>query len=166
MKTRPSSRTEGEQIRIAVYEDIDRILDMWREMMEEHQASDRRIRLAGTALPSYRAYLSYHIHNSASRVLVGIDGERLIGFCLLTISRNLPMFLPERYGYLSDLFVCPEARRRGIGRRMVEQGLEWLGEHGIGSVQLQFYEFNKTGAAFWQAMGFAPFYTRMWLDRP
>jgi GNAT superfamily N-acetyltransferase len=165
MNAQAQSRPDEDRIRIAVYEDLDLILGMWGEMMVEHERNDRRIRLADTALPSYRAYLGYHIHNSASRVFVAEVGGELAGFCLLTISRNLPMFLPERYGYLSDLFVRPRARRRGLGRRMVENAMKWLGENNVHSVQLQYYQFNEGGGAFWRSMGFAPFYARMWLDR-
>ena len=101
---------------------------------------------------------------SSSRVLLAESGGVPAGFCLMAITNNLKMFLPERYGYLSDLYVHPRARRQGIGRRLVESELAWLAEHGVASVQLQFYQFNKTGEAFWRAMGFEPYYTRMWRD--
>jgi GNAT superfamily N-acetyltransferase len=51
-----------------------------------------------------------------------------------------------------------------VGRRLVERQIEWLVERDVRSIQLQFYQFNKVGEAFWRAMGFTPYYTRMWLD--
>jgi GNAT superfamily N-acetyltransferase len=133
-------------------------------MMADHSAQDPRIHLTEGAIPAYRAYLGYHLASGESCVCVAEAAGRVVGFCLLTISRNLPMFLPARYGYLSDLVVEPAWRRRGIGRALFEQSLGWLHGNKIQSVQLQFYAFNKSGAAFWQAMGFNPYYTRMWRD--
>jgi GNAT superfamily N-acetyltransferase len=152
------------RLRAAGYADLDVILDLWGTMMAEHEANDPRIRLADCALGSYRSYLSYHINNAASRVLLAESGGTPAGFCLVAITNNLKMFLPERYGYLSDLYVQPRARRQGVGRRLVESELAWLAERGVTNVQLQFYQFNKAGEAFWRAMGFEPYYTRMWRD--
>lgn len=151
-------------IRRATIEDMDPVVGLWGEMMAEHERGDPRIRLAEGALPAYRAYLGYHLMNSESCVRVAEVSGIVVGFCMLTISRNLPMFLPARYGYLSDLVVSRSWRREGIGRRLVAETLEWMRLRKIDSVQLQHYSFNKTGETFWKAMGFKDYYTRMWLD--
>ena len=152
------------KIRRATIEDLDPILKLWGAMMAEHERQDPRIRLAEGALSAYRAYVGYHLMASDSCVRVAEVPEGLVGFCLLTISRNLPMFLPARYGYLSDLVVAESRRRQGIGRALVNEGAEWLKQRNIHSVQLQYYAFNEAGRAFWESMGFNPFFTRMWLD--
>lgn len=152
-------------IRKASFEDLKAILDLWDEMMEEHQRQDARIHLTGGALAAYRAYVSYHMASSDACVMVAEDAEDgIIGFCLMVINRNLPMFEPERYGYLSDLTVSRRWRRRGIGRALVGEVRTWLRQRRIDSIQLQYYDHNDTGGAFWRAMNFKPFYTRMWLD--
>lgn len=150
-------------LRTAQFDDLDAILDLWVSMMDEHQQGDPRIRLAAGASSAYRSYAGYHLASSESHVtLAETEDGQALGFCLLAISRNLPMFLPARYGYLSDLAVRPDWRRQGIGRALVEHGAAWLRGQGVDSIQLQYYAFNERGAAFWQAMGFEPFYTRMW----
>jgi ribosomal protein S18 acetylase RimI-like enzyme len=107
------------RVRPAGYADLEVVLEMWGTMMAEHELSDPRIRLSDAALPSYRSYLGYHLNNSGSRVLVADARDAMAGFCLVTITHNLKMFLPERYGYLSDLYVRPDARRQGVGRALV-----------------------------------------------
>ena len=151
-------------IRKAAFEDMEAIIVLWNDMMLDHQRNDPRICLADGALSAYRAYLGYHLAHSESCVRVADAGGQVIGFVLAAINRNLPMFEPERYGYLSDLAVAAPWRRRGIGRELVKEIRVWLGRRGVDTVQLQYYSFNHAGQAFWRAMDFKPFYTRMWLD--
>ena len=151
-------------IRKATFEDLGTILELWEAMMAGHERGDSRIRLAAGARPAYRAYVGYHLAHSESCVRVAEGPEGVIGFCLVSINRNLPMFEPERYGYLSDLAVAPAWQRQGIGRALFADVSRWLRVRSISSIQLQHYSFNAAGEAFWRAMNFKPFYTRMWLD--
>jgi ribosomal protein S18 acetylase RimI-like enzyme len=152
------------ELRPARLEDIESILKLWCSMMAEHERADDRVRLAEGAQSAYRAYLGYHITSREAWVRVAEVDRRMIGFCLLIVNRNLPMFLPPRYGYLSDLAIDPKYRRQGIGREIVRAGSEWLRRQDIHSIQLQYYQFNENGRKFWEELGFKPYYTRMWLD--
>ena len=151
-------------IRPARLENLDAIARLWIAMMQDHRRADPRVRLADGAAAAYSAYVNYHLTERDSCVrVVEVEG-RVVAFGLLTIARNLQMFDPPRFGYLSDLVVDAAWRRRGIGRRLVAHLLEWLRRRKIDCLQLQHYENNKAGEAFWRACGFEPYYTRMWLD--
>ena len=89
-----------------------KILDLWTAMMSDHEEFDPRIKLAEGARGAYRAYLNYHLSSDESRLAAaeteGEEGGRIVGFSLVTINRNLPMFMPPLYGYLSDIAVEPQ----------------------------------------------------------
>lgn len=147
---------------------LPQLLRLWIGMMDEHQQFDPRIHLAPGAEAAYRAYLGYHLSQADSRVGIATvdapEGRLVAGFYLAIVNRNLPMFMPPEYGYLSDLAVLPSYRRRGIGASLVADLKGWLRHRGITTVQLQYYVRNERAAAFWTSMGFRPYYERMWLD--
>lgn len=150
------------QLRRAQQSDVDRIVELWLDMMAEHRAFDSRIRLSESAGPAYRSYLSLHLASPASIVLVGED-DRVRAFSCSYVCRNLPMFEPPLFGYISDIYIEPERRGAGLGRRMVDDTCDFFRRRGVDSVQLQVYRNNEKGRDFWVASGFEPFFDRMHL---
>ena len=59
-----------------------------------------------------------------------------------------------RRGYIHHLAVRPEARRQGIGRRLVQECLAGLDLQGIHKCHLFVFRRNEEAIAFWQAIGF------------
>lgn len=60
-----------------------------------------------------------------------------------------------RRGFLYHLFVVPERRRGGLGRRLAGASLEALQKLGIEKVHVMVYAANASGHAFWKKCGFA-----------
>lgn len=58
-----------------------------------------------------------------------------------------------RRGYLHHLAVLPEARKKGIGSRLVDAALQAIRQQGIDRVHIFVYADNKSGIAFWQRIG-------------
>lgn len=91
-------------------------------------------------------------------VAEGGDG-RLYGFVFCAVSR-----LSREYrcrgrgsiGSLQELYVAPEARRRGLATRLWECAKDWLRAQDVSAVQLQVLCGNPAALAFWRARGFAP----------
>jgi ribosomal protein S18 acetylase RimI-like enzyme len=66
------------------------------------------------------------------------------------------------FGFISDLTVRVDMRRQGVGRRLLDHVFDWFRARGVANVQLQVYERNTKGRAFWESQGFEPFFQRMW----
>jgi len=152
-------------IRPATLRDLDAIVALWMAMMREHEGFDRRVRLADHAEEAYRQYARHHIAAGAAVFVAAHQGD-VVGFCLAYTARNLPMFVPPQYGYLSDLTVSPSWRGRGIGRSLVETTKRWFAAHGIPHVQLQVYDRNAPGRSFWHKEGFSDFIHGLWCGLP
>ena len=158
--------------------DILSVAALWIEMMKEHRELDPRVRLCPDALRSYADYAGYHCGRSDSAFFVaeetlppGVNSardaaetsaRRIIAYVLAYRVRNLPMFLPEYYGFLSDITIAKTHRRRGIGRALVEKTHETLHCMSVDHIQLQVYSANHDAEKFWRRMGYDPFVAGMW----
>ena len=59
-----------------------------------------------------------------------------------------------RRGIIQHTCVSPDARRLGVGAKLVELALEALKREGIGKVLLVAFKKNEGGNAFWESQGF------------
>lgn len=58
-----------------------------------------------------------------------------------------------RRGTLNHLIVHPDARRQGLGRRLVERALDGLEAAGIMKSYIFVFADNEDALAFWRALG-------------
>ena len=84
-------------------------------------------------------------------------------YCYISC-RYLPPFFEHRYrGYIHDVYVRDAHRRRGIGRRMVEEILDWLRHRGVNMVELT-VAANNDALGFWERLGFHTYMHQMKLE--
>jgi len=90
-----------------------------------------------------------------SRVDVAeIDGK-VVGFMLSRIKRVPAHMGGVMVGELSDMWIETEARRLGIGDRLLSRlALNWLREQGVHSVEIQVLRDNEASWKLYDRMGF------------
>jgi len=144
-------------IRPAVLSDLDALLRLYEGYHRELCAYGRYCALDREALPSV---LETRIQ---SRLIYAAVAERedaaLCGFAFCSISRIGREYLCDgagTIGYLNDLYVAPDARRRGLAARLYESCEAWLLEHGVSALQLQALRANEDAQGFWRSRGFTP----------
>lgn len=103
-------------------------------LMDEHQLS---VRMAGFLADGYRAWLF-------------VQADAVIGYALVHMRSDPP--------YIRQFLVVATHRRQGRGRHAFAALHQVLGG---GVVDLDVLVWNESGAAFWQALGFRPRFTRL-----
>jgi GNAT superfamily N-acetyltransferase len=83
--------------------------------------------------------------------VIGWEGERAVGFALFF--HNFSTFLARRGIYLEDLFVVPDARRRGYGRALLVHVARLAVERGCGRFEWAVLDWNRPAIDFYQALG-------------
>jgi GNAT superfamily N-acetyltransferase len=86
----------------------------------------------------------------AEVVLAFADG-RAAGFALFF--PNYSTFLAKQGIYLEDLFVFPEFRGRGIGKRLLQHLAALAVERGCGRLEWSVLDWNKDAIRFYESLG-------------
>jgi ribosomal protein S18 acetylase RimI-like enzyme len=60
----------------------------------------------------------------------------------------------NRFAYVEDLVVNPEFRGMGVGRRLLERGIQWARENEFPGVMLETQDDNVPACALYQSCGF------------
>lgn len=150
-------------VRDAVEKDLDRIAELWSEMIDLHHDLDERFWIRkpdGEA--NFRRSMAESL-GDAKRVLVvaEVDG-RVAGFALGHINDE-PTTMSERpSAYISDVSVGSEFRGKGVGRRLVDAAMETLAKFGVEDLTLLAACKNECAVGFYEALGFERQFITMW----
>lgn len=133
------------------------------DTLYRHMRPDLFCKPEGTARD--RALVAGLIAGPDSTILVAASAAGDEVFCLATlIIRRQPMLGVRRardYVEIDNLVVRQTARRRAIGRGLVQHALAWASARGFGGVELAVHTFNTDAVRFYDALGFATTLRRM-----
>jgi GNAT superfamily N-acetyltransferase len=89
--------------------------------------------------------------NPVAEVVLAFDGETAAGYALWF--RSYSTFLARPGLYLEDLFVYPEFRKRGLGRRLLAHLAGIAVERGYGRMEWMVLDWNETALRFYRSLG-------------
>lgn len=78
------------------------------------------------------------------RILVAKDGNKVVAF--ISLEKG------DKENKLGAVYVLPEYQGRGIGKRLIEQGLQWLGSEK--NIILDVVIYNDKAIAIYEKLGF------------
>ncbi|MFC1901068.1 GNAT family N-acetyltransferase [Chloroflexota bacterium] len=103
------------------------------------------------------------IKSKNSKILVALDDGQIIGHSYAFIIEPDPATAKRgKYGYIHDLFVIPEYRRRGIGKQLFDEILKWFHSLDIDRVELEVIVGNYLANSFWKKHGFSDHVHRLY----
>jgi ribosomal protein S18 acetylase RimI-like enzyme len=146
---------EAIPIRPARRGDVPSLLLLWVAMMEENARLDPRLVLHPDARDHASRSFASWIEDAGRAVLVAEENGRLVvGYSAGLVSPGDGVHAPERVGQVSDCYVLPARRRRGIARRLATRLQDVLFERGADVVRLQVVARNAASLAFWRSLGY------------
>ena len=132
--------------------------------MDFHGELDSRFALEENASERFTSYLEQCLVRPDHVIFVATQDEKVIGYILGSVMENLEVFKVQRYGFVGDLSVHPDYRRRHIGSMLWQTIRKWFSENHLEAVQLNVSVFNRQGELFWRECGFEDFLKVMWCD--
>jgi ribosomal protein S18 acetylase RimI-like enzyme len=88
------------------------------------------------------------------RALAGTTSTVLGGFDAGALAATVMVGHDGHRGWLYYLAVAPASRRRGLGRRMVQEAERWLRARGAVKVQLMIRDGNPDAVGFYERLGY------------
>ncbi len=151
------------EIRRATLKDVKEILPVWGELAVFHSTLDPAFTPSAQWPREYGAYLRSLMTRDDAIAVVARDAGEIVGYAVGRVTM-LPPFFEQRYrGYIHDVFVKPQFRRRGVGRRLVDAILQWLRQQEVLLVELT-VATNNEAVAFWKRLGFSVYMQQMKKD--
>ncbi len=109
----------------------------------------------------FRKYVVKCIRSRNSDLFIAWDGKMPVGYSLLQIKKNIPVFEIEKLGHFGDLYVKKEYRGMGIGSKLKEIGMKWFRQKGMKHVSIGVRWGNKRARAIYEGWGFLPSHLEM-----
>lgn len=82
------------------------------------------------------------------------EPQHLVGFIVVTIEKEIPIYSLEEFGVIQDIWVEPEYRQAGIGRQLVMQAMEHLIRMGVKQIRLDTAAANDAARRLFAFCGF------------
>ncbi len=144
-------------IRSARRSDLPSLALLATAMLQENARLDPRLAVHPDAKEHMAGALAAWVDDPSRVVLVAEEAQRLVvGFAAGFVAQGNGIQGPQRIGQITDCFVAPPRRRKGIARRLVTRLMDLLAEKGAETVRLQVAARNAAAVAFWESVGLEP----------
>jgi ribosomal protein S18 acetylase RimI-like enzyme len=160
----PADVASGYVIRPATALDIPEIVSIWGELAHHHARLDPAFAPSSDWREEYRYFVRSLLGRDDALALVGADGGRLVGYAVGRVSLLPGFFARRRRGYIHDVVIREDHRRRGLGRRLAEGLLIWMRGQGVTLIELTVATANTEAVSFWERLGFSSYMLHMKRD--
>ncbi len=129
------------KIQITTYKqgDYNSLINLWEAANLPYKSNGR----------DSRESIEKEVKNGICQFLFAKLGDEYIGSALITHD--------GRKGWINRVVVLPDHRNKGIARKLVEAGEQWLKEQGIGIFACQIEGYNDDSFEVFKKMGYVPF---------
>ncbi|HEY4216403.1 MAG TPA: GNAT family N-acetyltransferase [Gemmatimonadaceae bacterium] len=103
-----------------------------------------------------RAYELYQVQLVSPNevIFVAERGNRIIGLLRCVDAGGSPLLYPERYCYVSSVYVRPAERRHGVLRELMRAAEQWCEARGLGEMRLHNVNSSDVAGSAWSSLGF------------
>lgn len=143
-------------IRPATLEDYDAVRTLLEQVDQLHaETLPNLFHQSKEPLRSHEWFAQF-VDNPDTCLFVAEHQGLLVGVVLCTIrsSPAFPIFVPRRYGYITDLVVRESFQGQGIGQRLIQRIHEWAQTQRITEIELTVYEFNTKARRLYEHLGY------------
>lgn len=141
-------------VRPATIDDLNAIVALRLSLLHEYHDHPFYARLRPN--PRERAYELYQnqLASPFETIFVAMRGADIIGVLRCVDTATSPVLLPERYCYVSSVYVLPPERKKGVLRALLAAAERWCEDRGLDEMRLHNSVFAREARQAWGKLGF------------
>ena len=133
---------------------VPEIVELWIELTDFHKEISPYFARSEDAATHFEDHINEWISKGDTQVLVALYNNIVVAYSIAEVLNRPPLFKERTFGFISDLAVKSEYRRKGIGGKMLEKMFEWFKSHNLQRIHLQVVPQNEVACSFWKKHGF------------
>ena len=141
-------------MRQATITDLDTVISLRLALVREHSNNPVYRRMRSDAPQRARALYTAQLRSEHEAIFLALRASVAVGILRIVESAGSVLLDPPRYGYLSSVYVAPNARRRGILKALMSAAEDWCEARGLDELRLHSASDNPLSNATWDALGF------------
>lgn len=141
-------------MRQATITDLDTVISLRLALVREHSNNPVYRRMRSDAPQRARALYTAQLRSEHEAIFLALRASVAVGILRVVESAGSVLLDPPRYGYLSSVYVAPNARRRGILKALMSAAEDWCEARGLDELRLHSASDNPLSNATWDALGF------------
>jgi ribosomal protein S18 acetylase RimI-like enzyme len=142
-------------IRAATADDVPKVLPMVEKICALHESwNPAKYGFLPNIASMYRGWLTSRANDHRSVFLVAQREDRIVGFLVGTVEREIPIYRLKEYGFIHDLWVEPEYRNEGVARQMTMLAIEQFRAMGVKQIRLDTAARNDAARGLFDSCGF------------
>ena len=138
-------------------EDLGQLVELWRALAVE--GSPEGLVLyppTDDNTARWRSWVADAVERGEITVLVAEADGLILGYVLFG-ERKSPLKSPYRRGVIHDLYVRPGWRRKGLGKRLLEEALDEMRAKGLDIATVSVAITNRAALSLYRKLGFEDF---------
>jgi GNAT superfamily N-acetyltransferase len=143
------------EIRRATLDDLATVIELRLALLREYAGHPVYGRLRPDAETRARPVFERQILAEDQAIFLAAHRGQMAGIARCADTRGSPLLFPDRYCYITSVYVKPEHRRHGILSALLEQVEQWSRRRGLTEMRLHNSTLNAEARAAWDQLGFA-----------
>lgn len=141
-------------VRRATSSDLDAVVVLRLALLREYHEHPIYGRLRADAEQRARPMFAAQLDSHNEVIFLAEENDVAVGLlrCVETVSS--PLLVPDRYCYISSVYVRPDYRRKGVLRELFARARTWCTDRGLTEMRLHNVGTRESSAAAWDSLGF------------
>jgi GNAT superfamily N-acetyltransferase len=142
------------KVRRATSADLETVIALRLALLREYSEHPIYGRLRPDAEQRARPIFAAQLDSDREAIFLAEENMVVAGLIRCVETAASPLLIPDRYCYVSSVYVRPEARRHGVLRALLQRAQNWCRERGLTEMRLHNVGSRESSAAAWDSLGF------------